>query len=101
MEEVLLLTVHQLGRDAYGVPVRKRVEELTGKKFSIGAVYVPLERLVTKGLLNSYEAAPTPQRGGRRKRYYEVTTKGIRALTEIREINDRLWANAPALRTSE
>jgi DNA-binding PadR family transcriptional regulator len=97
-EEFILLAVLALGGDAYGIPIRKHLYELTGKKYSIGAIYVPLERLEAKGLLSSYETEPTPERGGRSKRCYQVSAKGITALEEIRQLNKNVWKSFPSER---
>jgi len=92
MEESLLLVVWDLRQEAYGVPIRSRLAELTGRRPSVGAVYVPLERLVEQGLLRAEEGEPTPIRGGRRKRFYRLTPRGLKALQETRRVTDRLWA---------
>ena len=99
IEEIILLGVHQLADNAYGLQIRKHVEHATGRRFSIGAIYVPLERLTRQGFLKSYEGDPTPTRGGRRKRYYEVTPEGLFALAEIRRLHEKLWADVPDLET--
>ena len=67
MEEIILLTVHRLAPEAYGVTIRAAVEELLGKPISVGAVYVPLDRLAERGYLETSYSDPTPERGGRRK----------------------------------
>ncbi len=95
IEEIVLLTVCELDKQAYGVPIRERAEQLTGKKLSIGAVYVPLDRMASRGFLTSYESEPTLERGGRRKRFYRITRKGLRALREIQQLNDTLQALVP------
>ena len=97
IEEILLLAVWDLGEGAYGVPIRRRVEELLGHKLSVGSVYVPLDRLVQAGLMSAQVGDPTPVRGGRRKRYYRVTPKGVAALGETRRLTRRIWAGKPAL----
>lgn len=96
IEEFLLLVVWELGPGAYGVPVRTRLSEVLGRRLSIGAVYVPLERLVGAGLLRAVEGEPTPVRGGRRKRYYRLTARGVRALRATRRVTERLWAGKAA-----
>ena len=92
IEEILLLVVWDLRGSAYGVPIRRRVGELTGRRLSVGAVYVPLERLVRDGLLETEEGEPTPVRGGRRKRFYRLTPRGVKALQQTRRLTERLWA---------
>lgn len=94
-EEMILLAVCQLGDKAYGISIRRHIESMLGKKFSVGAIYVPLERLMRRGLLSSYTGEPTPERGGRSKRYYRITTEGLRSLRETKELHDDMWAGFP------
>jgi PadR family transcriptional regulator PadR len=100
MEEFLLLAVWGLGEGAYGVPIRRRLQRELRRKLSVGAVYVPLERLVARGLRRAATGAPTPVRGGRRKRFYRLTPEGLRALRETRRITQRLWAGTRELERS-
>jgi len=97
IEEMIMLTVYVLGDDAYGMAIRKHLREVTGKRFSIGAIYVPLERLESKGFLSAEEKSPTPKRGGRSKRFFRVTTEGHSALNAIRQVHASLWENYPDL----
>ena len=69
------------------------IEQIMQKNFSVGAIYVPLERLENKGLLTSYTGEPTSERGGRRKRFYKLTSSGIAALQETKKLHDTFWAN--------
>ena len=71
-EEMILLAVSRLKHDAYGVSIRKLVQKWTSKYWSIGAIYVPLERLERKGFVTSTTSAPTPERGGRKKRIFKI-----------------------------
>ena len=75
-EELVLLTVAGLGDEAYGVSVQQRLEEETASAISIGAVYTALERLERKGFVRSRLGSATPQRGGRRKRMFQVIGNG-------------------------
>lgn len=90
-EELILLTVWRLKDEAYGVTIRKNLNELSGKNFSIGGVYVPLDRLVRKGFLDAYQGEPTAERGGMSKRYYTITKEGIKAVNESRQVYENLW----------
>ena len=83
-EQLLLLAVLQCGTDAYTVPIRRILEERTGRRVSRGAVHTSLERLEGKGLLTSRLGAPLAIRGGRSRRFYEVTPVGLDALRAAR-----------------
>ena len=90
-EEIILLAIWKLKDNAYGVTIRKSVQEMTGKYWSIGAIYVPLERLEKKGFVKSFCSKPTPERGGRRKRFFRITDEGIKELNEIKRMNEVTW----------
>lgn len=79
-EQLVLLAVLRLGADAYGAAVRHEIEERTGRRVSISAVYTTLERLEQKGLVRSWVGEPTAERGGRRRRHFELLPGGARAL---------------------
>jgi DNA-binding PadR family transcriptional regulator len=78
---LLLTAAARLGDDAYGAAIREEIEEATGRRCSIGALYTTLDRLEKKGLLKTWMGEATPQRGGRAKRMVRVTTKGVQAST--------------------
>lgn len=90
-EEYILLAVMALGENAYGITIREYLREVLGKRISIGAIYVPLDRLEKKGLLASRDGDPTPQRGGRSKRFFVLTSQGALALRETKAEHDRMW----------
>jgi len=96
-EELVLLTVWKLQENAYCVTIREELTLTTGKKWSFGSIYDPLERLETKGLLRSYLTEPTHERGGRSKRIYTLSSLGKKALIEIRSIQEALRNQAPVL----
>ena len=98
-EELILLAIHELGDEAYGISIREHLEEHVGKKFSVGAVYVPLERLTSRGFLKSSETEPVAERGGRRKRIYRITAKGVAALKETKALQDKFWKRIPDIAT--
>ena len=79
-EQLVLLALVRLGPDAYGATVRREIEEHAGREVSISAVYTTLERLEQKGLVRSRIGEPTPERGGRRRRHFELLPLGARAL---------------------
>ena len=94
-EELILLAVCHLDDNAYGVTIREFLKEEARQRLSIGGIYVPLDRLVRKGLLRSRQGKPTPRRGGMSKRFFQITPKGVRALNEVKQVHDVLWRDAP------
>jgi PadR family transcriptional regulator PadR len=89
-EQLVLLTMIRLGSDAYGASVQAEIEERGGRNVSISAVYTTLDRLEVKGLVRSRIGEPTPQRGGKRKKHYEITPSGTRALRDAYELMKRM-----------
>jgi len=79
-EQVVLMTVLRLGDGAYGATIRNEISERTGRDVSLSAVHTTLERLEDKKLLRSRVGDPTPQRGGRRKRFFSLSAAGEQAL---------------------
>ncbi len=100
-EEIVLLAIWKLQEEAYGVTIRSQVNESTGYKWSVGAVYAPLHRLVKKGLVRTLKGEPIPERGGRHKIYYEITPEGKRALQQTKRVHEAIWQDAPALELDE
>ncbi len=95
-EQSALLAIAHLGDKAYGVTIRREIEARTGRKVSTGALYTALDRLARKGLVSSTMSDPTPERGGRSKRYYALRAAGATALREARARLDRMWAGLEA-----
>jgi PadR family transcriptional regulator PadR len=79
-EHIVVLALLRLGDCAYGVTVRQEIEARTGREVSIGAIYATLDRLEAKEYVKSRLGDPTPERGGRSKRFFHVTTKGVSAV---------------------
>jgi DNA-binding PadR family transcriptional regulator len=100
-EEIILLAVWKLKGNAYGVTIRELVREITGKYWSIGSIYVPLERLEKKGLLDSKNSQPVAERGGRRKRMFQLTTAGLRELDELYQMQHQMWEGFQPLSARE
>ena len=94
-EQQVLLAAWRLGSRAYGASVRKELEVRAGREVAQGAVYVTLVRLEKKGLLRSRLSDPTPVRGGKAKRYFEITPQGITGLQSARQAMDSLWDGLP------
>jgi PadR family transcriptional regulator PadR len=96
-EEMILLAVWKLQDNAYGVTIREYIEKMTGTRWLFGAIYNPMGRLVDIGYIESYESDPVPERGGRRKTLYRLTSSGKKALVKVREVNAAMWADIPPL----
>ena len=79
-EQTILLAILQLGDDTDGVSIRRRIEARTGLETSTGALYTTLKRLERRGLVSSHVGEPTAERGGRRKRHYDLEGPGVVAL---------------------
>jgi PadR family transcriptional regulator, regulatory protein PadR len=79
-EHIVVLALLRLGDRAYGVTVRQEIDVCIGREVSIGAIYATLDRLERKGYVRSALGDPTPERGGRSKRFFHVTSKGITAV---------------------
>ena len=92
-EELVLLTVANLGNEAYGLAILRDINERANRNLSIGALHSTLTRLEEKGYITSYQGEPTNERGGRRKRYFELTSNAITALNEMKNLRDELWSN--------
>ncbi|HWE84330.1 MAG TPA: PadR family transcriptional regulator [Terracidiphilus sp.] len=98
LELMLLLAVIHLGDEAYGVPIARRLEMERARSVSVGGVYAALERLEAKGLITSTLGDPTPERGGKAKRFFRVTKEGLKQAQETRRVLTRLWQALPDLK---
>ena len=85
LEQIVMLALLRVGADAYGVPVRDEIHRCTGRDLTLGTVYKTLTRLEEKGFVGSRTGEPTPQRGGRRKKYYKPTGAGRMAVRQSLE----------------
>jgi PadR family transcriptional regulator PadR len=90
-ELLVMLTVIRLDDGAYGVPISREIEQQTGRDIAFGTVYATLERLQKKGFVLSTLGDATPERGGRAKRYFRVTSTGLRTVRETKQSLTRLW----------
>ncbi len=91
LEHQVLLAVMRRRDNAYGVTIRQEILERTNRDISIGAIYTTLSRLEEKGFVSSHRGEPSPERGGRAKRYFNVEAPGIKALIQSRERMARMW----------
>ena len=90
-EEMVLLAVRMLKGNAYGVTIAKKLTEMTGEKWLLNTVYLPLDRLEKKRYMKSTLSDPSSKRGGRRKRLYTLTKAGIKALVETKKVHESIW----------
>jgi PadR family transcriptional regulator PadR len=97
LEELILLSVWHLGKEAYGTAIYRHIRSATEKKLSLGGVYFPLDRLAKKGYLRIYHASGTDGRRGAIRRCYELTEAGLDALNDVKRINEIMWAGFPGL----
>lgn len=96
-EELILLTVFRLGETASLVNVREQLMISTGHGWSVGNVYVPLDRLSRLGLLEPRIGEPSPRRGGKAVKFYLLTRQGRMALADLKRVHDSLWEGLPNL----
>lgn len=94
-EEIVLLTVAVLHGEAYGVSIRKDIETRLERRVSIGAMQTALRRMEQKGFLTSAFGESTKKRGGKRKRYFEITSLGKLALQNVMDARRKLWDAIP------
>ncbi len=100
LEHIVLLAVMRLDTNAYGMTVRREIENATGRDISIGAVYATLDRLESKGYVRSHTGEPTAERGGRAKRYFDLTPDGVGALRNTHDIILKMSAGLKGLQSA-
>ena len=91
MEHLVLLVIVRLGDEAYGMSISEDLTERTGRDVAIGSVYAALDRLEARGHVSSHVGDPTPQRGGRAKRYFTAERSGVEALARSQALLTSLW----------
>jgi len=96
-ELFVMLAVIRLGKEAYGVPISREIKERASRSVTFGSLYATLERLQEKGLISSELGEPTPERGGRAKKYFRVTAKGLREVRVTQRALLKLWQDLPQL----
>mgnify|MGYP001449177051 CR=1 FL=1 len=94
-ELLVLLALLSQDDEAYGVPIARAIEESTGKPVILASVYNTLERLEEKGMVRSTIGKPTAERGGRAKRYFSITTAGLREVKAAKKALTHLWGRVP------
>lgn len=97
-EMMILLAILRTGEDAYGVRIADEIGRIGRRSVLLGAVYAALERLERNELVSSSIGDPTPERGGRAKRFYQVTPRGLRAVKQTQDSLIALWTDVPQLK---
>jgi PadR family transcriptional regulator PadR len=98
-ELMILLAILRIGDQAYGVPIASEIETTARRRVLLAAVYAALERLERNGLVTSEIGTPTPERGGRAKRFFTVTPRGVRAVRQAQQALESLWSGLPQLKS--
>ena len=98
-ELMILLAILRTGEEAYGVPIAREIEAAGRRNVAVAAVYAALDRLERNGMVSSSIGEPTPERGGRAKRFFQVTPQGIKAAKETQRALVALWKGVPQLGT--
>ena len=96
-QEIVMLCILILNENAYGVTIQEEIDKQMKRAISRGALHTALTRLEEKGFIRSHYGEPTSERGGRRKRFYEVSTKGLVTLQEAKELRQGMWQLIPKL----
>lgn len=96
-EEYVLLAVWRLGEDAYSLKLQEAIHRISGEKWSLGTIYAPLERLEKRGYIISAFSEAVPERGGRQRRIYHLTSEGKEALVRIKKVHETFWSGLPDL----
>lgn len=92
---ITLLAILRLGDEAYGVSIFREITAVTGRVAALASVYKTLERLEEWGFVVSRMGEPGPERGGRAKRFAQVTPDGLRAIDTTRSLLNKLWQDVP------
>ena len=90
-EELILLAIWRLEEDAYCVPILDQVQDVSNKICTLGSIYITLHRLEKRKFVESELGNPTAERGGKRKRFYRVTSAGVEALRITHKVEKAMW----------
>lgn len=90
-EELFLLAIFRIPKDAYLVNIRQHLLEHTGKEWAFGSIYITLDKMLRKGMLETRQGSPSASKGGKAIKYYDLTKKGIQALEENKRLHDKMW----------
>jgi PadR family transcriptional regulator, regulatory protein PadR len=97
LDLIAMSALIRLGVEAYGVSISHEIKETTGSEVALGTIYAVLQRLEREGMVRSSLGEATPERGGRAKRYFRITAKGVREVNQMRRALGRLWRGVPEL----
>jgi len=100
-ELMVMLAIIRIGEGAYGVSISDEIEHTTGSEVLLGSVYDAVNRLEEKGLIESSLGEATPERGGRAKRHFRTTPKGLKLVRETQRSLVKLWKGLPQLKGGE
>ena len=98
-ERAVLLAILRLEESAYGVAIRDEIQKRLRRDVSFGAVYTTLDRLLEKRLVSAYTGDPTPERGGRAKKFFKVEARGMESLEHARKASEAIWNMNPMAST--
>lgn len=96
-EEIVILTIAVLFKEAYGVSIKKEIESRLARGVSMGALHTALVRLEDKGYIKSYDGEATEERAGRPKKYFQITALGKKAMEYTKATRDELWSAIPKM----
>jgi PadR family transcriptional regulator PadR len=94
-EEIVMLTIAILFKEAYGVAIKNEIEQRLSRNVSMGAMHTALVRLEDKGYIKSHDGEATEERMGRPKKYFQITALGKKAMEYTRETRNSLWSAIP------
>jgi PadR family transcriptional regulator PadR len=94
-EEIVILTIGVLYKEAYGVSIKKEIESRLSRNVSMGALHTALVRLEDKGYIKSLNGEPTEERAGRPKKYFQITALGKKAMEYTKDTRNQLWEAIP------
>ena len=94
-EEIVILTIGVLYKEAYGVAIKKEIESRLSRDVSMGALHTALVRLEDKGYIKSTDGEATEERAGRPRKYFQITALGKKAMMYTKETRDNLWKSMP------
>lgn len=95
LDLIAMSALVRLGDEAYGVSVSHEIKQTTGAEVALGTIYAVLQRLEREGMVTSSLGESTPERGGRAKRYFRITARGLREVKQMRRALGKLWQGVP------